>query len=465
MKNQEPLKITDIIDVELLQNFQDNFAKSMDIASIVVDISGNTVTKTSMYTNICKNIIHNSVLGDNKCAESHRQGGEIAAKTGKPYIYRCHAGLIDFAAPILVNGEHIGTILGGQVLTEKPSVLDFQNTIRELNLNEESFEAELREVNVIEEQRLKAAAETLFIIANALSKIGYEELKLKMDTEKLENDILNQSKLLDESRKYSINQSQMFSSMSHELKTPLNIIFSALQLLESQYDDKDLVPDHAIFSKYSKVMKQNCYRLVRLINNIIDMNKIELGFYKLKLGNNNIVKTIEDITLSIVAYAKLKKITIVFDTDIEEKIIAYDSEKFERIMLNILSNAIKFTEAEGTVSVNINHNDNYIFIKVKDTGIGIPENMLNKIFDNYAQVDHSFRTNVEGNGIGLSLVKSLVEMHGGKICVKSKMGVGSEFNIKLPITLIESERNCNNENCQINDNVEKIKIEFSDIYF
>lgn len=463
MINQKPLKISDILDLKLIQELQDNFAQSMDIASIIVDINGNPVTKPSRYTNVCQNFIQNSALGNNRCSEFHRKCGEIAAKTGKPYIEKCHAGLIDFAAPILVNGKHIGTILGGQLITNQSSVSDFENTIKDLNLSHNEFIDALKEINVIEEQKLKSAVETIFFIANSISKIGYEELKLKLDSKKLEDSILDEHRLLEESRKYNINQSKLFSSISHELKTPLNIIFSALQLLENQHNNKFVAPDNKMFSKYSKVMKQNCYRLVRLINNLIDMNKIELGFYKLKLANDNIVKTIEDITMSVVDYAKFKNITIVFDTDIEDKITAFDSEKFERIMLNILSNAIKFTKAEGVINVNIYDKGNYILLKIKDTGIGIPHNMLDKIFNTYTQVDDSVRGSVEGNGIGLSLVKSLVEMHGGEVSAKSELGVGSEFNIKLPIKLIESKLS-SNKSYNINDPIEKIKIEFSDIY-
>ncbi|MCB2362265.1 PocR ligand-binding domain-containing protein [Clostridium estertheticum] len=464
MINKARLKITDILDVALLQKLQDNFSKNMDIASVIVDINGNPVTKPSRYTNFCTNFIQNSVLGNNKCSESHRKCGEEATKSGKPYIGKCHAGLIDFAAPILVNGEHIGTILGGQFLINKPSASDFKNTIKEPTTSENEFLEALREINVIEEQKLKLAVETVFIIANSISQMGYEKLNLKLDAKKMKNSILDQNRLLEESRKCNMDQSEMFSSMSHELKTPLNIIFSALQVLESKYDTKSVVPDYEMFSKYSKVMKQNCYRLIRLINNLIDMNKIELGFYNLELANGNIVKTIEDITLSVVTYAKAKKISIVFDTDIEEKITSFDSGKFERIMLNILSNAIKFTEAEGIINVNIYDNENYILIKIKDTGIGIPQNMLNKIFNTYIQVDDSLRGTVEGNGIGLSLVKSLVEMHGGEVSVKSELGVGSEFSIKLPIRLIESQMSHRNKNYNINDPIEKIKIEFSDIF-
>ncbi|MBU3187887.1 sensor histidine kinase [Clostridium estertheticum] len=464
MINKARLKITDILDVELLQKLQDNFSKNMDIASVIVDINGNPVTKPSRFTNFCTNFIQNSVLGNNKCSASHRKCGEGAAKSAKPYICTCHAGLIDFAAPILVNGEHIGTILGGQFLIKKPSASDFKNIIKEPITSEHGFLEALSEINVIEEQKLKLAVETVFIIANSISQMGYEKLNLKLDAKKMESSILDQNRLLEESRKCNMDQSEMFSSMSHELKTPLNIIFSALQLLESKYDTKSVVPDYEMFSKYSKVMKQNCYRLIRLINNLIDMNKIELGFFKLELANGNIVKTIEDITLSVVTYAKAKKISIVFDTDIEEKITSFDSGKLERIMLNILSNAIKFTEADGIINVNIYDNENYILIKIKDTGIGIPQNMLNKIFNTYIQVDDSLRGTVEGNGIGLSLVKSLVEMHGGDISVKSEMGVGSEFSIKLPIKLIESQMSHKNKNYNINDPIEKIKIEFSDIF-
>jgi signal transduction histidine kinase len=212
-------------------------------------------------------------------------------------------------------------------------------------------------------------------------------------------------------------------------------------------------------------MKQNCYRLLRLINNLIDITRIDTGFLKVNLENHNIVSVVEDITLSVVDYARLKNINIIFDTETEEKITAVDSEKLERIMLNLLSNALKFTQPEGTIYVNVYDRDEYILISVKDTGIGIPKGMLNKIFDPFTQVDSSLKRNAEGSGIGLSIVKSLVEMHDGEISVKSLIEIGSEFIIKLPVKLLNSEINQFNRNGNsLNDNIEKIKIEFSDIY-
>lgn len=275
--------------------------------------------------------------------------------------------------------------------------------------------------------------------------------------QQLEQTVSEKSELLFEAQEYNKLKTQLFSTISHELKTPLNIIFGAVQLLEKMHSSASL-------DKYTKIMKQNCYRLLRLINNLIDINKIEIGFYKLDLHNCDIVKIIEDITLSIVDYTDSKDIELIFDTDIEEKITACDAEKLERVMLNLLSNAIKFTEPGGSILVNIYDKDDSIMISVKDSGIGIPEDMLDKIFETFRQVDSSLRRKAEGSGIGLSLAKSLIEMHGGKISARSSYGKGSEFIIELPVHLIEEKNSAAAEAAAMDSRIETVHIEFSDIY-
>jgi PAS domain S-box-containing protein len=274
----------------------------------------------------------------------------------------------------------------------------------------------------------------------------------------LEKTVSQKSELLKAANEYNLLKTQLFSTISHELKTPLNIIFGSVQLIEKLYAN-------VFLDKYLKMMKQNCYRLLRLINNLIDVNKIEMGFYKLELKNCNIVKVIEDITLSVVDYTKSKDIELVFDTEIEDKVTACDAEKLERVMLNLLSNSFKFTEPGGKIQVNIYEKDESIIISVKDTGIGIPKDMLEKIFETFRQVDSSLRRKAEGSGIGLSLAKSLVEMHGGKISAKSNYGQGSEFIIELPINLVPNTMIPRKELAIVSDNkVEIVNIEFSDIY-
>jgi ligand-binding sensor protein len=177
--NISDIQLKDILDIELLQKFQDNFAESMDLASVTVDIGGNPVTKPSSYTSFCMDYTHSTKVGDARCAQSHKNGGEEAARTGRPYIYTCHAGLIDFAAPIIVDGTQIGTILGGQILTSKPEENGFRKTANELDIDENGYIEAVNKVKISTEKNIKAAAEVLFIVANALSKVGYQQLKLK----------------------------------------------------------------------------------------------------------------------------------------------------------------------------------------------------------------------------------------------------------------------------------------------
>jgi signal transduction histidine kinase len=260
-------------------------------------------------------------------------------------------------------------------------------------------------------------------------------------------------------------QEEIFANISHELKTPLNVIFSIAQLFEFYITNHIMEDTTGKISKGIHTMKQNCYRLTRLISNIVDMSKLESGFVTLNLSNNNIVDVAEEIVQSVAEYVQDRGMHIVFDTDVEEKIIACDPYKIERILLNLISNAIKFSDTGNEIFVNVEDHGNTVQISVKDQGIGIESNMLDTIFDRYHQVDKSLTRNTEGSGIGLSLVKSIVELHGGQITAESEAGNGSVFRISLPVTTIAMD---NPSKTNIDDlNMKKIymiSVEFSDIY-
>jgi signal transduction histidine kinase len=276
--------------------------------------------------------------------------------------------------------------------------------------------------------------------------------------------IENQSKLIAQQNemlgKSLIEQEEFFSNMSHELKTPLNVILSALQVLDLYCPDKCIENKG---TKYRRIMKQNCYRLLRLINNLIDMSKIDTGYINIELDNHNIVSVVEDITLSVVDFIENKGLTLIFDTDVEEKVIACDPDKIERIILNLLSNSIKFTDEGGEIRVTIIDKDDFVNIVVEDTGRGIPEDKLNLIFERFKQVDKSLKRTHEGSGIGLSLVKSLVELHKGTVEVSSQIGVGSCFSIMLPAVTLNSS-SIKPQEMISHTNIERITLEFSDIY-
>jgi signal transduction histidine kinase len=272
-------------------------------------------------------------------------------------------------------------------------------------------------------------------------------------------------RVLNESIAYESLKTEFFANLSHELRTPLNVIFSSMQMLNVSISNCSDQTTKNIATKYFKSMKQNCFRLLRLVNNLIDISKVDSGYFDLNLENTDIVSLVENITLSVAEYIESKSISLIFDTEIEEKVIALDPEKMERIMLNLLSNATKFTDSGGQVLVYICQREDKIVISVKDSGIGIPEEKLEVIFVRFTQVDKSLTRKREGSGIGLYLVKSLVELHGGNITVNSRVGEGSEFTIGLPAKLIDEseEKSIYKDNCN-GGMVERINIEFSDIY-
>jgi signal transduction histidine kinase len=190
---------------------------------------------------------------------------------------------------------------------------------------------------------------------------------------------------------------------------------------------------------------------------------------KLSLKNMNIVSVVEQIVMSVADLLNKKSISLVFDTNVEEKIMAFDEEKLERIVLNLLSNAAKFTEENGKIWVTLKDRKNYISISIKDNGIGMGKDKLNKIFSRYSQIDNSLTRSDEGSGIGLSLVKSLTEIHGGNVTVKSEYGKGSEFIINIPVKVLkesdeETVKECN-DSLSEDKRIEKVKVEFSNIYF
>jgi PAS domain S-box-containing protein len=269
-------------------------------------------------------------------------------------------------------------------------------------------------------------------------------------------------RLLNEAKQYDILKTEFFANLSHELRTPINVILSAIQLLNLYTNEGSEDFNNKNINKYIFTMQQNCYRLLRLVSNIIDITKIDAGFFDLELTNCNIVNIVEDITLSVSEYIEQKGITLIFDTEVEERIMACDSDKIDRIMLNLLSNAVKFTNPGGKIMVNIYDREDKVVISVKDNGIGISKVNQKLIFERFHQVDKSLTRSHEGSGIGLSIVKSLVELHEGNITVKSEYKKGTEFIIELPVKFVRSKDSpYNNTN---EDNIEKINIEFSDIY-
>lgn len=176
-ENEKKIKLTDLIDIEFLQEFQDFFAKTMGVASIAVDDNG-PITKPSNFTPFCNKYTRGSKEGFRRCNECDIRWGKFAAKSGKPAIYTCHSGLTDFAVPIMIGGEHVASILGGQILTEAPNEEHFRELARELGIDEDEYVDAVKQIKVVPAATVDAAANFLYLVANAISKIAYKNLEL-----------------------------------------------------------------------------------------------------------------------------------------------------------------------------------------------------------------------------------------------------------------------------------------------
>ncbi|WP_338559383.1 ATP-binding protein [Paraclostridium sordellii] len=254
-----------------------------------------------------------------------------------------------------------------------------------------------------------------------------------------------------------------FSNLTHEFRTPLNLIFSSVQLIDQSISNIKK-GDVNVLIRYLRIIEQNGMRLLKLVNNLIDSTRIDSGCLDYNPQNKDIVAFVENICESVVEFSHSQNIDLIFDTDQEEKIISFDSDKMERIVLNLLSNAIKYNKENGRIDVEIKCNEDYIDINVRDTGVGIPSDKIGDVFEKFKQVDNRLTKISEGSGIGLSIVESLVALHNGMVDVSSKVGVGTEFKVKIPNKLQRFEGNnylIRNESINMN---KKIQIEFSDIY-
>ena len=193
----------------------------------------------------------------------------------------------------------------------------------------------------------------------------------------------------------------ILNNIAHELRTPINVVLGSIQLFEMMGDDLFLLYNRNKFKVYNNIMKHNCYRLLRVVNNLIDVSRLESNNFCLFLANHDIVGIVREIVESAKPYAEKKGLTLKFKSGIKELVTVFDEDKLSRVIINLLSNAIKFTPEGGTIKVEISLKQDKVYISVKDTGTGIPSDLLDKIFKPFFQVDKSLSRNHEVGGLGL----------------------------------------------------------------
>ena len=251
-------------------------------------------------------------------------------------------------------------------------------------------------------------------------------------------------------------KTEFLSNVAYDIKKPINKIFETNNNLienKGKYNSENI-------NNHTRLVKQNCYRLISLLSNVEYVSRIDNGTCTLELRKCDIVKLVENIVKISKTYTDKKGIDISFKSEVNKKILSLDIDKVEKIILNILSNAIKFTDTGGKIDINLYMQNEQVCISIKDTGIGIPKDKTEVIFENFEQLDTTLSRGCEGTGMGLSVVKKLANLNNIKINVESELNKGSEFIITLPNNIVS-------KNIKLQDKFAqdvKIDIEFSDIY-
>lgn len=702
----ENIGLLDIVDLKFLQDFQDALAKSVNVASIIVDNFG-PVTKPSNFTDFCIKYTRGSKLGYKRCNECDIKWGKLAAEKGEPVIYNCHSGLTDFAVPIMLNGRHIGSILGGQVLTHKPDEEHFRKVANTFGINEDEYIEALRKIKIIPFEQVEAAAQLLFVVANSISETAKKNLELikknqektkivereiilrkiieitrsslniddvkrqvveelgkafkadrcyfrsydriqdnfsppdveylaspevksllnvepnqeglkyfsdelrrrregfypvianeefakgtpveaymkssdikadyampiaddeegftwlvlhyskedpnfdndyknlletiafqidlalrqiklynttKQQTErekailtnlpfmvwlkdtkgillavnesyakmcgttienligktdydffpkehadiyvKEDNEVMKQGKtiyseelimgpegpkwhetyktpLLDEKgeivgttgfsrditerKEIEKMKNEFISMVSHELRTPLTSIRGALGLVTSGKIETLSQKTKGLLD----IANNNCLRLINLINDILDIEKIEAGKMDFEIKILELMPLVEQSILSNIQYARKFDVEIHLTGIIEKGDVQVDGNRFIQVLTNLLSNAIKFSESDSEVKVSVTNVHNLIRISVTNYGSEISEEFKSRIFQKFAQADSSDARQKGGTGLGLSISKAIIEKMGGTINFISENNE-TTFYIDLP---------------------------------
>ncbi len=419
---EKELYLTELIDVEVLQRIQDAFATLTGMASLTTDVDGVPVTEGSNFTEFCTGYTRSTSIGRMRCEKCDKFGAHTTWENGEPTTYYCHAGLIDYAAPIIADGKLVGCFIGGQVLDKAPDLQQIREVAGEIGVDPDGLVAAVKKINILDKDNIDHAAQFLYTVANILSDMAYGKYLALQANEEIE--------------KAASMKSDFLANMSHEIRTPMNAVIGMAEMALRE----DLPP---VARDYIHQIKSSGQALLTIINDILDFSKIESGKMDISPVEYEPMSIINDVSNILIAHLKNKNVELILDIspNIPHKLWG-DNIRIKQVLLNIANNAMKFT-SKGQVIIHMSHTQLTedvitLCVSVEDTGIGIKQEDLGKLFQSFQQVDSKRNRNIEGTGLGLVISRQLMGLMGGELQVESEYGKGSTFSFRLPQKVIDS---------------------------
>lgn len=415
------IKLSDLIDIESIQRIQDSYSKMTGIAAVTIDMDGKCVTRISNCARVCEKYIRSSEQGLVMCGKCGMYAAKIAVENPARKAYTCHAGIVEFAFPIMLENEMVGCFMGGQVRMAEPDKKNVEEMAERFNVSPVELYDAMMELPVMTQAQIEKAASFLQDIAIVISEMiagNYLAQKANDDIERAAN-----------------LKSDFLANMSHEIRTPMNAVIGMAEVAL-----RENLTDSA--REYITQIKNSGTVLLGVINDILDFSKIESGKMDMVPVSYETMSIINDINNVLLSQLKDKDVELVIEVEPGIPHYVYgDNVRIKQVLLNLASNAVKFTN-EGQVKISLScqngeDNNTWLTYTVEDTGIGIRREELDKIFGSFQQADSKRNRNVEGTGLGLAISKRLVEMMDGKIEVKSNYGKGSVFSFTIKQKVVD----------------------------
>ncbi len=414
------LLLTDLIDIELLQKIQDEFSKYTGMAALTTDADGKPVTKGSAFTDFCMKYTRQSEMGYQRCVESDKNAAVRALESGEPVVYVCHAGLADFASPIMMGDKLLGCFLGGQVrISSKIDEEALKETAKELGIEYESYYHAMENTNTIGKKELKKSAKFLGIVANVLSEMAYQNYMAIDKYRNLERAARSQSHfLMDLSSDLHENMSEWIEALREVVKngsveSVMDVIDTMLTNGTTTYSIIGDIVDYMKFSDGNVALYEAVYSIREVVQAVVDLEEEE-------------------------AKAKNVKLSYRIAEDVPDYLLG-DSGRIGQMLAKLVSNAVTFkkdcmkeAEIEILVSGRKESYAHVLEIQICDRGKVFSESTLKVFNDYFSRGILRYKEREESEDFSLSIVDLFVRQMQGRISVTSKESEGTVFLVELP---------------------------------
>ena len=443
-------KFEEIFDVERLHRILDNFSKFNGLANAIIDLEGNIISACG-WKDACTKFHRVNPITSKRCLESDTELLASLNKGNKYTDYICKNGLVDVAVPLYVADEYLANFFIGQFFYEPPDIERFEKLADEVGFDKKEYIDAIKRVPVVPRARARMIAEFLAELVMEIGGYGVTRLELvELNDElnehrkHLEDLVCERTSDLEEAvqKAEAANQakSEFLANMSHEIRTPMNAILGFAEILHNKIKEPEL-------AHHTETILTSAKALLSLINGILDLSKVEAGKLELQYSAVSLTRLLDEVRM--IFMQKVLEKGLDFNFQISDDIPQYlmlDPVRIKQILINMIGNSIKFTD-DGYISVTVTVSSAAereggkidLSLAVEDTGIGIPADQLDIIFDAFEQTKGQDEVLYGGTGLGLAITRRLVEMMGGTITVSSEVGVGTKFVVALQGVEITSE--------------------------